>query len=227
MIKAYLGGGPNPRKVALLLEEAGIAYERIWVNTSEGQQLSPEFAALNPNCKVPVIVDDDRTVFDSNAILLYLAEKHEAFVPPRGSPDWAAMISWLMFVATGVGPYSGQAVHFQHAAPEHQPYAITRYLYEANRHFAVLEERLAGRDWLVGDAYSIVDMALWGWGTFLPRILGEDSQGVYPRVEALMTRISARPAAERAVKATTGSSTSPPKIYANPNLFRYLAPQVA
>lgn|SRR5512139_3246524 len=223
MIKAFLGAGPNPRKVALLLEEAGIPYERIWVSTTEGEQHSPQFSAINPNCKIPAIVDGDCTVFDSNAILLYLAEKHDVFMPPRSSPDWAAMLSWLMFVATGVGPYSGQVIHFEHGAPVHLPYAIKRYRYEAHRHFAVLEERLANRDWLLGDAYSIVDMALWGWGTFLPRILGDESRSAFRRVEGLMERISARPAAERALQATLNAHPNPRQIRANPHLFRYLA----
>lgn len=223
MIGFYLGGGPNPRKVALFLEEAGLAYERIWVDTGAGEQFSPEFMALNPNAKVPVIVDGDAVVFDSNAILLYLGEKHGQFVPPRASPDWGAMLSWLMFVATGLGPYSGQAVHFQHASPEHQPYAIKRYLFEARRHFEIVEARLAGRPWMLGDAYSIVDMALWGWASFLPRILGEEAADAFPNVTELVARIDAQPAAQRAVAATSRSGAPPPQVYANPNLFRYLA----
>lgn len=180
---------------------------------------------------MPVIRDGDRVVFDSNAILLYLADKHAQFVPERTSPDWAAMLSWLMFIASGLGPYSGQAVHFQHAAPEHQPYAITRYLFEARRHFTIVEARLADRPWLLGEDYSIVDMALWGWAAFLPRILGDDAAGDFPRVHALVARIDARPAAQRALAATTrpgsGPGAKPPNVYANPHLFRYLAPDGA
>ncbi|MBC2777021.1 glutathione S-transferase family protein [Parasphingopyxis marina] len=223
MVKFYLGGGPNPRKVALFLEEAGVPYEPIWVNTGEGEQHRPEFLALNPNAKIPVIVDGDRVVFDSNAILLYLAEKHEMFVPERSSPEWAEMISWLMFIASGLGPYSGQSVHFRHAAPEEQPYAITRYLFEARRHFDIVEDRLAGREWLVGDDYSIVDMALWGWAAFLSRILEEEDVERYPNVAALVERIGARPAAERAIAIGSRPGAGPPKVYANPHLFRYLA----
>lgn len=223
MLTFYLGGGPNPRKVALLLEEIRIPYETVWVDTTAGEQHAPEFSALNPNCKVPVIVDEGRVVFDSNAILLYLAERHGQFAPDRSSPEWAEAISWLMFVASGLGPYSGQSVHFRMAAPEQQPYAIERYLYEARRHFQVVESRLAEREWMVGGTYSIVDMALWGWAGFLPRILGEEAVDEFPRVEALVARIDARPAAVKAQQATTRSTGQPPRVYANPHLFRYLA----
>src|SRR5579862_6576139 len=106
MLKFYFNGSPNPTKVALFLEEAGIAYEAIAVDTRQGQQFSPEFLAINPNGKVPAIVDDGAAVFDSNAILLYLAEKSGKFLP--GPAHKGELLSWLMFVATGVGPYSGQ-----------------------------------------------------------------------------------------------------------------------
>jgi hypothetical protein len=107
MIKFYFSGAPNPTKVALFLEEADLAYEPIPVDTRKGQQFAPEFAALNPNNKVPVIVDGDAVVFDSNAILLYLAEKTGKFLPANTPKARGEMLSWLMFVASGVGPYSG------------------------------------------------------------------------------------------------------------------------
>src|SRR5690606_25791464 len=133
MIKFYYSLAPNPTKVALFLEEAGLPYEAIPVDTRKGDQHRPAFTRLNPNAKVPVIEDDGTVVFDSNAILLYLAEKTGKFLPPASQRG--ALLSWLMFVASGVGPYSGQAVHFQHHAPEKLPYAIQRYRYEAQRHF--------------------------------------------------------------------------------------------
>src|SRR5471030_2468444 len=142
MIKFYYSGAPNPMKVALFLEEAGLEYEPIPVDTRKGEQHKPEFLAVNPNAKVPVIVDDDVTVFDSNAILLYLGEKTGKFMPPKGDKARGELLSWLMFVASGVAPYSGQAVHFRNAAPEKLPYAINRYMYEAQRHFAILDARL-------------------------------------------------------------------------------------
>ena len=114
MLKFYFNGSPNPTKVALFLEEAGIAYQPVAVDTRAGDQFKPEYLAINPNAKVPAIDDDGVKVFDSNAILLYLAEKTGKFLPPTSPANRAELLSWLMFVATGVGPYSGQAVHFRH-----------------------------------------------------------------------------------------------------------------
>jgi len=114
MLKFYFNGSPNPTKVALFLEEAGLAYEPIPVDTRKGEQFEPDYLKINPNGKVPAIVDGATTVFDSNAILLYLAEKTGKFLP---APDARGeLLSWLMFAATGVGPYCGQAVHFRHLA---------------------------------------------------------------------------------------------------------------
>jgi len=143
MLKFYFNGSPNPTKVALFLEEAGIAYEPVPIDTRKGEQFAPEFLAVNPNAKVPAIDDDGTVVFDSNAILLYLAEKTGKFLPP--AKDRGALLSWLMFVATGVGPFSGQAVHFKHMAPERVPYATQRYLFEADRHYTILNDHLATR----------------------------------------------------------------------------------
>lgn len=197
MIKLYFSAAPNPMKVALFLEEAGLPYEMIPVDTRRGAQHTPEYRAINPNGKTPAIVDGDKRVFDSNAILLYLAEKTGQFLPAdpalRGE-----LLSWLMFVATGLGPYNGQAVHFQHFAPEKNVYAINRYTFEARRHFGILNDRLAERPYLVGDAYGIVDMAAWGWSNPLERVLGEGAWAELPHLERLHGEISARPAAERA-----------------------------
>ena len=119
MLKFYFNASPNPTKVALFLEEAGVPYEAIPVDTRTGQQFAPDFLKINPNGKVPAIVDGATTVFDSNAILLYLAEKTGKFLPgPEARGD---MLSWLMFVASGVGPFSGQAVHFKHFARSGTP----------------------------------------------------------------------------------------------------------
>src|SRR6478752_10363083 len=110
MLKFYFNGSPNPTKVALFLEEAALPYEAIPVDTRKGDQFKPAFAAVNPNGKVPAIVDGDATVFDSNAILLYLAEKTGKFLPGKSDKARGELLSWLMFVASGIGPYSGQAV---------------------------------------------------------------------------------------------------------------------
>lgn len=204
MIRFYFHPTPNPFKVALFLEEAGLPYEVVPVDTSKGEQHLAAFRAINPNGKVPAIVDTEgpggreATVFDSGAILLYLGDKTGRFV---GTPaDRPALLSWLFFIATGFSPFSGQAVHFQHSAPEHLPYAINRYRREAERHYEVLDEHLADRSFILGDAYSIADMAAWGWLRRANRVLSgsDDPLAPYPHVKRLYDAIEARPAAVRA-----------------------------
>src|SRR2546430_8870446 len=187
-------------KVALCLEETGLPYVLKPVDTRKGEQHRPEFLALNPNGKVPVIVDQETgaTVFDSNAILLYLAEKTGQFLPEDTLAARGELLSWLMFVATGVGPYSGQAVHFKHYAPDPKEYAVKRYLHEAERHWGILEARLANRRYMLGETYTIVDMAVWGWARALPFVLGDDAWGKRPHLKRHFDEISARPAALRA-----------------------------
>ena len=136
-------------------------------------------------------------MFDSSAVLLYLAEKAGRFI---GSPaDRPELLSWLFFIASGIGPFSGQAVHFQHAAPEKIPYAVNRYRREIERHYRVLDRHLAGRDFIVGD-YSIADMSAWGWLGRAARVLpgAEDPLADFPNLKRLYEKIDARPAAARA-----------------------------
>ncbi|MEX0627249.1 MAG: glutathione S-transferase N-terminal domain-containing protein, partial [Cucumibacter sp.] len=165
MIRFYYHPAPNPAKVALCLEEMGFAYQPLAIDTRRGEQFSSEFRAVNPNAKTPAIVDEDEgaTLFDSNAILLYLAEKSGQFFCEDTAAARGQLYAWLMFIATGVGPYSGQAVHFTHYAPEPNDYAKHRYQYEVTRHYAVLNDQLSEHRYLLGDRYTIVDMALWGW----------------------------------------------------------------
>ena len=197
MIKFFYTPGPNPAKVAMFLEETGMPYEVIPVDTKKGEQLKPEFLAVNPNAKLPVIVDGDATVFDSNAILLYLAEKTGKLLPASTPATRGDLLSWLMFIASGVGPYAGQAAFFRHQQPD-QTYAINRYLYEGERHFGILDARLAKRRYLVGDAYSIVDIASWGWTRVLPRLIGDDAWKTFPNLKRHHDEINSRPAAARA-----------------------------
>ena len=199
MLKFYFNGSPNPTKVALCLEEMGLAYEPVAIDTRKGDQFKPEFLAVNPNGKVLAIVDDGVTIFDSNAILLYLAEKTGKFLPANTPAARGPMLSWLMFVATGVGPFSGQAVHFKHFAPEKVDYAHKRYQYEAERHYTILDQRLAGSRYMLGDVYTIVDMDVWGWSRMVPFILGDDAWTKFPNLKRLHDEISARPAAAVAV----------------------------
>ena len=199
MLKFYYSGAPNPTKVALFLEESGLPYEAIPVDTRKGEQHKPDYLAINPNAKVPAIVDGDAVVFDSNAILLYLAEKTGKFLPPKGDKARGELLSWLMFVASGVGPYSGQSVHFRVYAPEKIEYALNRYAFEAQRHFGILDARLAKRPYMLGDSYTIVDMDVWGWSRLMPVVLGEGAWAKFPNLKRLVDEISARPAAQRAV----------------------------
>ena len=196
MLKFYYSLAPNPMKVALFLEESGLPYESIPIDTRKGEQHAAAFTALNPNAKVPVIVDGSTTVFDSNAILLYLAEKTGQFLP--ATPDRGAMLSWLMFVASGIGPFTGQAVHFKHYAPEPVPYAANRYDFEAWRHWKILNAHLSDRPWMVSDSYTLLDMAVWGWARAVPFALGADAWGELPHVKRLLDTVSERPAAQRA-----------------------------
>lgn len=198
MIDFYYVPGPNPDKVALFLEETGLPYAFRPVDTRRGEQFAPAFLAINPNAKLPAIVDGDTVVFDSNAILLYLAEKTGRFLPADQAPARGELLSWLMFVATGIGPYSGQSVHFTHAAPDKLPYAINRYQREVERHYAILDARLAERRFLLGDVYTIVDMALWGWARRLPYVLDRDPWAQFPNVKRLFDEIDGRPAAKAA-----------------------------
>jgi GST-like protein len=204
MIRFYFHPTPNPAKVALFLEEAAIAYQAIPVDTSKGEQHSPGFRAINPNGKVPAIVDTDgpggkeARVFDSSAILLYLGDKIGRFV---GTPaDRPELLSWLFFIATGIGPFSGQAVHFQHAAPEKLAYAVNRYRREVERHYRVLDEHLAGRETIVGSDYTIADMSAWGWLDRASRVLPVegDTLAEFPNLKRWFQKIDARPAVARA-----------------------------
>lgn len=207
MIRFYYHPTPNPAKVALLLEETGLPYELVPVDTRKGEQHDPAFLAINPNAKVPAIVDLDgpggkpARVFDSTAILIYIAEKANNFLgAPQDRPE---LLSWLMFIASGLGPFSGQAVHFQHAAPEGLDYARNRYRREAERHYEVLDRHLDGRDWIAGDSYTIADISAWGWLERAERVLKgkTDPLADYPNLKRLFQAVDARPAAERARRA--------------------------
>ncbi len=225
MIRFFYNLSPNPMKVALCLEELGLAYEPVPVDTRKGEQFDPAYAGVNPNAKVPAIVDGATTVFDSNAILLHLAGKAGRFLP-EGEAARGEMLSWLMFVATGIGPFSGQCVHFRHFAPKDAgSYALERYVFEANRHWTVLDQRLADRPFVLGDGYSIVDMAAWGWARMVPFVLGEDAFGRLPNVKRLLDTVNARPAAQRAETLKERHAfKAEMDDEARRNMFRFLKP---
>lgn len=203
MIRFYFHPTPNPAKVSLFLEESGLPYEVVPVDTRRGEQHTPAFRAVNPNGKVPAIVDlegpgGETRVFDSTAILLYLGDKTGKFI--GSAEDRGELLSWLFFVGAGLGPFSGQAVHFQRAAPEKMPYAVNRYLREAQRHYQVLEEHLTAREWIVGESYTIADMSAWGWLDRASYVLGveTDPLAAYPNLKRWFEQVDARPAAARA-----------------------------
>lgn len=200
MIRFYFHPTPNPAKIALFLEEAGLPYEAIPVDTSKAEQHTASFRAVNPNGKVPAIVDTDgpggreARVFDSTAILIYLAEKTGRFLGK--AEDRPELLSWLLFIASGLGPFSGQAVHFQFAAPEGLDYAVNRYRREAERHYQVLDDHLEGRTYIVGETYTIADISAWGWLDRASRVLkgADDPLAPFPNLKRLFETVDARPA---------------------------------
>lgn len=201
MIDFYYWPTPNGWKVAILLEELGVDYTLIPLNISKGEQFTPEFLAISPNNRMPAIVDRGVdgapvTVFESGAILYYLARKTGRFIPsdPVGEKE---VLEWLFWQTGNQGPMAGQLSHFVNYAPEDVPYAKTRYLNEYDRCVAVLERRLEGRDWIVGDAYSIADMICWPW-VLIAKPLGA-SLVAYPNVSRWRAAIKDRPAVQRAV----------------------------
>ena len=163
MIDFYTFATPNGRKVSVMLEEVGLPYTVHSVHIGQGEQFSPEFIKLNPNSKIPVITDQETglTVFESGAILIYLAEKTAKFLPTDARQRYS-VLQWLMFQMGSVGPMFGQLNHFRRTAPEKLPYAINRYEQETIRLYGVLDTQLQDRDYLSGD-YSIADMAIYPW----------------------------------------------------------------
>ena len=209
MIDLYYWPTPNGWKITILLEELGLDYRVIPVNILKGEQYTPEFVALNPNSKIPVLVDSDGapvTLFESGAIMLYLAEKIGCFFADttRGKYD---VLQWLMFQMGGVGPFFGQANHFNRYASVQVPYAIERYNAEAARLLRVMDTQLDGQDWIAG-GYSIADMALFGWTRDLAK--EADFLAPYANVQAWFARLLERPAVQRglAVLAETRKALS-------------------
>ena len=196
MIDLYTAATPNGQKIHIMLEEVGLEYRVVWVRISKGEQFAPAFLEVSPNNKIPAIVDRDGpdgepiSVFESGAILLYLAEKTGRFLPsaPRARLDVLQCLFWQM---GGFGPMLGQAHHFNAYAPERIRYAMDRYTNEAGRLYHVLDTRLAGRDYVAGD-YSIADMAIFPWC----RLHERQGQRIedFPNVERWFDRVAARPA---------------------------------
>lgn len=201
MIDLYYWPTPNGFKISIMLEECGLPYKLVPVNISAGDQFTPEFLKLNPNHRMPVIVDQDApdgplSVFESGAILVYLAEKTGRFLP-TGAQQRSAALQWLFWQMAGLGPMAGQASHFLIYQEGKHAYATERYTNEYGRLLAVMERRLAGRDYLAGE-YSIADMACYPWASLHGK-LGQ-SLGGLPGVAAWIERLKARPAVQRGME---------------------------
>jgi GSH-dependent disulfide-bond oxidoreductase len=211
MIDLYYWPTPNGHKITLFLEEAGLEYQIKPINIGKGEQFSPEFLKIGPNNRMPVIVDATPadggapiSVFESGAILLYLAEKTGKFLPQdlRGRVE---ATEWLFWQMGGLGPMAGQNHHFSQYAPEKIPYAIDRYVRETGRLYGVLDKRLKGRDFLVGD-YSIADMAAYPW--IVPHARQGQNLDDFPNLKRWFQSIEARPATVTAYE--KGQAISPP-----------------
>jgi GST-like protein len=203
MIDLYTWTTPNGRKISIMLEETGLPYKVVPVNLGALEQQRPEFLALNPNGKIPAIVDHDApggplTIFESGAILMYLAEKTKRFLPTEVRAR-AATMQWLMFQMSQVGPMIGQVGHFVNQAPERIPYAIQRFVGESVRIIDVLQVALEGRDHLAGE-YSIADIATYPWivaawqpfANMMPEKITQ-----LGNVQRWLDRVAARPAVQR------------------------------
>ena len=200
MIDLYTWPTPNGRKIHIMLEETGLPYTVHPVNTRLGDQFKPEFLKINPNNKIPAIIDRNGpgdkpfVLFESGAILIYLAEKSGKFLPYEPAAKYTTL-QWLMFQMGGVGPMFGQAGHFRNSAKEKQQYAIDRYTNEVNRLHRVMNKRLTEAQYLAGDRYTIADIATWPWvGNWERR--GVD-MALYPHVQRWYESILARPAVQR------------------------------
>ncbi|WP_341705656.1 glutathione binding-like protein [Ferrovibrio sp.] len=204
MIDFYTWGTPNGRKVAIMLEETGVKYQVFPVNITKNEQFAPDFLAVNPNNKIPAIVDHEPpaaygskpyAVIESGAILLYLAEKTGQFLPKDAAARMQAM-QWLMWQMGGFGPMLGQTHHFVRFAKEKVPYAIDRFKTETARLYKVLDSHLAKNDYLAGREYSIADMATQPWAA--RHEWHEIDLAAYPHVKRWYDAIMARTAVQRA-----------------------------
>ena len=201
MIDLYYWTTPNGHKITIFLEETGLPYRILPVDIGRGQQFDPAFLAVAPNNRIPAIVDhapgDDSgpvSVFESGAILIYLAAKTGRFLPQE-MRGWVEVLQWLMWQMAGLGPMAGQNHHFVQYAPERIPYAMERYVKETSRLYGVLNKRLADREFVAGE-YSIADMACYPW--VVPHTRQKQNLDDFPHLKRWFETIAARPAVERA-----------------------------
>ncbi len=202
MIDLYYWPTPNGHKITMFLEEAGLAYRIVPVNIGKGEQFKPDYLKISPNNKMPAIVDhapadggEPVSVFESGAILVYLGEKSGKLLP-RDLRGRKAALEWLFWQVGGLGPMAGQNHHFSVYAPEKIPYAIERYVKETNRLYGVLERRLQGRRFILGEEYSVADIAAYPW--VVPWKTQQQDLDDFPNVKRWLEEIAARPATVRA-----------------------------
>jgi GST-like protein len=218
MIDLYSSTTPNVLKIIVMLEETGLQYVLKPVNVWKGEQFEPSFVALNPNSKVPVIVDHDDpdgpyAAFESVAILMYLAEKTRRFLPGSGRPRHD-VLQWLIFQAANIGPANGQFNHFERFAGPDNDYAMSRYTTELKRLYDVMEKRLGETPYLGGGEYSIADIATFPWALIQSRRLGERfpfldrNSGLHPNISTWLTRCEERPGVQRALAVHTGMTSA-------------------
>ncbi len=213
MIDVYSWATPNGHKVHIMLEETGLPYRAHAVNIRAGDQFKPEFLKISPNNRIPAIVDHEGpngkpiSLFESGAILIYLAGKTGKFLPLDLHARYAAL-QWLMWQMGGIGPMFGQANHFRAYAVEKIPYAVERYTNEANRLTNILDKRLGEARYLAGDDYSIADMAVFPW------MRSADKRGInmaeYPHAKRWFDAINARPAVQRALQVLSAEYVNAP-----------------
>ncbi|MEQ8356706.1 MAG: glutathione S-transferase N-terminal domain-containing protein [Kiloniellaceae bacterium] len=202
-IELYSWATPNGHKVHIMLEELGVPYNVHAINIGAGDQFDPDFLKISPNNKMPAIVDPDGpggealSLFESGAILIYLAEKHGRFLSQEPRRRYTTL-QWLMWQMGGLGPMLGQAHHFRQYAPEQIEYAVNRYTNESNRLYGVLDKRLGEARYLAGDDYSIADIAAWPW-TRNPQRQGVE-RADYPNFTRWFDEIAERPAVQRGVE---------------------------
>ncbi|WP_374380643.1 glutathione binding-like protein [Dongia sp.] len=204
MIDLYSWATPNGHKIHIMLEETGLPYRLHKVDISRGDQFRPEYLAVNPNSKIPAIVDHDTpdgkplAVFESGAILIYLAEKSGKFLPADKHRRYD-VLQWLMFQMASIGPMYGQAWHFRSVAPERIPYAVDRYTNEVTRLLRVMEQRLKDSAYLGDSEFSIADIAAWPWVKGSEKY-GQDMRD-FPHVVKWIAKIAERPAVQRGLNA--------------------------
>ncbi len=209
MIDLYYWPTPNAHKITIFCEESNLEYRVVPLDITQGKQFDPEFLKISPNNKIPAIVDHDSTlsqkpiaIFESGAILEYLADKTQKFLPPLGDPKRYAVLQWLYWQMADLGPMEGQNYHFTQFAKEKVPYAIERYAKETHRLYGVLNAQIASNDFVTGDQLTIADMAIYPW--IVPhQKLGQNLDD-FPNIKRWFKQMAQRPAVQKAYAQTDG-----------------------